>query len=366
MVYGMLILACCLVCLLVRIPKLRQIRCLGLVVMLTMTAVVSGVRSSDVGTDSPMYARLLGRFDRCSEYGFEVGYCLLNSAVHWSGASYTVLFVLESLLLYGVIGLFIYRFIEKRWWGFSCLMVFGTRMFFMALNISRQYIAVALCLLAFMLYGRGHRKSALGLVLFAMTFHLTAIVVLIVPFARRWVRSEHFESRSAAAVVAAFLMQFLDYGGIISWIAGFVPKYHHYQHDSLMGNTGTSVSLLAYTAALSAAYIVYMWRRRRNRRVGWPGDVCGTACFGRDDMLLAGAFFYVIMSDAFAGVGTLSRVSVFFTMFFVWLLTALLATLGSRMQIAVELLILAVSFLVCYRQVCIRGNFGVLPYRVFF
>lgn len=366
MVYGMLILACCVVCLLMRMPKLQQIRCLGLIVMMTMTAIVSGLRSSDVGTDGPMYARLIGHSDRCLEYGFEAGYCLLNSAVHWSGVTYTVLFVLESLLLYGAIGLFIYRYVEKRWWGFSCLMIFGTRMFFMAMNISRQYIAAALCLLAFMLYERRRRKSALGLVLLAMTFHITAIVVLLVPLIGRWARSERFEFQSAAAVVVAFLMQFLDYGGIISWIAGFIPKYRHYQHDSLMDNTGTSASLMAYTLALSVVYIVYMWRRKRNERAGGADDSCGIARCERDDLLLAGALVYVVVSDAFAGVGTLSRVSVFFTMFFIWLLTALLATLGKRMQIAVELLVLIVSFLVCYRQVYIRGNFGVLPYRTFF
>ncbi len=366
MVYGMLILACCSVCLLMRIPKLRRIRCFGLIVMLTLTAIVSGLRSSGVGTDSPMYERLVGHSDRCSEYGFEAGYCLLNSAIHWSGATYAVLFVLESLLLYGAIGLFIHRYVEKRWWGFSCLMIFGTRMFFMAMNISRQYIAVALCLLAFMLYERRRWKPALGLVLLAMTFHITAIVVLLVPLVRLWTRSERFEFQSAAVVVVAFLMQFLDYGGIISWIAGFIPKYRHYQHDSLMDNTGTSVSLLAYTLALSVVYIVYMWRRKRNKRVGGSDDACGIARCECDDLLLAGALVYVVVSDAFAGVGTLSRVSVFFTMFFVWLLTALFATLGKRMQIAVELLVLVMSFLVCYRQVYIRGNFGVLPYKVFF
>ena len=53
-------------------------------------------------------------------------------------------------------------------------------------------------------------------------------------------------------------------------------------------------------------------------------------------------------------------------MFFIWLLAALLAALSERMQIAVELVILAASFLMCYRQVYIRGNFGVLPYKVFF
>ena len=48
--------------------------------------------------------------------------CLVNNAMHWLG-SYTVLLVLENMLLYCAIGLFIYRYIEERWWGFSCLMV---------------------------------------------------------------------------------------------------------------------------------------------------------------------------------------------------------------------------------------------------
>ncbi len=366
MVYGVLILVCCLICLLMRIPKLRQVQCFGLVMMLAMMAVVSGLRSSVVGTDGPMYARLIEHYDRCSEYGFEIGYCLLNGAVYSVGATYTALFILESFLLYGVVGLFIYRYIEKRWWGFSCLMIFGTRTFFMALNVSRQYIAVAMCLFAFILYERGRWKSALGVVLLAMTFHITSIVMLLLPLVRWWVRSERFGLQSSVVVVVAFLMQFLDYGGIVSWVAGFIPKYRHYQHDSLMDNTGTSASMVVYTLALSAVYIVYMWRRRRNKCVAQPNDTCEVVRFKCDEsLLLSGALIHVVLSDAFAGIGTLSRMSIFFTIFFVWLLTALLDTLNKRMQVAVELVILVAAFLVCYRQVYIRGNFGVLPYRMF-
>ena len=151
MVYGVLILVCCAVCLLMRMPRLQRFRHMGLMSMLAMMAVVSALRSSDVGTDGPMYARLLRHPGSCRRYGFETGYCLVNNAMHWL-ESYTVLLVLENMLLYCAIGLFIYRYIEERWWGFSCLMVFGTRMFFMAMNVSRQYIAVALCMFAFMLY----------------------------------------------------------------------------------------------------------------------------------------------------------------------------------------------------------------------
>ena len=95
--------------------------------------------------------------------------------MHWLG-SYTVLLVLENMLLYCAIGLFIYRYIEERWWGFSCLMVFGTRMIFMAMNVSRQYIAVALCMFAFMLYVRKRKTLALAVVLLAVTFHITSIL----------------------------------------------------------------------------------------------------------------------------------------------------------------------------------------------
>ena len=363
MVYGVLMLVCCMLCLLMRIPRLRQFRCFGLVMMLTMMTTISGLRSSNVGTDSPMYARLLRYSGKCLKYNFEAGYCLLNGAIYWSGATYSVLFVLESLLLYSVIGLFIYQYVEERWWGFSCLMIFGMRTFFTALNISRQYIAVALCMLAFMLYERKRWKLALGLVLLAMTFHITSIVVLLLPFVRWWAQSEHFELQSIAAVVVTFLIQFFDCGGIIVWVAGFIPKYRHYQHDSLMNNTGTSIFWMLYTLALSSVYIAYVWRKRlsqsNNVREGVQSEC-------NEPLLLAGALIYVVMVNAFAGVGTLNRMSIFFTMFFIWLLAALLAALSERMQIAVELVILAASFLMCYRQVYIRGNFGVLPYKVFF
>lgn len=364
MVYGVLVLVCCALCLLMRVPALRHFRCAGLIAMLVMTAMISALRSSSVGTDGPMYERLIRRPNTCLHYGFEAGYCLLNHAMHWLG-SYTVLLVLESVLLYAAIGLFIYRYIDEQWWGFSCLMVFGTRTFFMAMNISRQYIAVALCVFAFMLYERRHWKLALGLVLLAMTFHITSIVVLLVPVVEWWqCHAKRFEVQSTVAVAVAFAMQFLDYGGIINWVAGFVPKYRHYQHDSLMEYTGTSVVWVLYTLAVSAVFIVYVWRERKSDdQFGHEKEMVQL-----DDgsPLLAGALICVVMTDIFAGVDTLSRMSVFFVMFFIWLLTALLATLGKRSQIAVEILVLVVSFLTCYRQVYARGNFGVLPYKMFF
>ena len=363
MVYGVLILVCCAVCLLMRMPRLQRFRHMGLMSMLAMMAVVSAVRSSDVGTDGLMYARLFRHPGSCRRYGFETGYCLVNNAMHWLG-SYTVLLVLENMLLYCAIGLFIYRYIEERWWGFSCLMVFGTRMFFMAMNVSRQYIAVALCMFAFMLYVRKRKMLALAVVLLAVTFHITSIVMLLIPLVEWWIRhARRFGLQSTMLIAVAFMMQFLDYGGIISWVAGFIPKYRHYQHDSLMGNEGTSVFWVLYTLAVSAAYIIYVWRKRRMAGCSEPERE-----ISRSDTssLLAGALIYVVMTDAFAGVGTLSRMAVFFTMFFVWLLAALLSTLGKRMQLAVELAVLAASLFMCYRQVYVRGNFGVLPYKMFF
>ena len=364
MAYGLLVLICCAVCLLMRIPRLNRFRYAGLMVMLAMMAAVSALRSSDVGTDGAMYMQVFHHPGSCRRHGFEIGYCLTNSAIHWLG-SYTVLLVLENVLLYGVIGLFICRYIKERWWGFSCLMLFGTRTFFMAMNISRQYIAVALCMLAFMLYERKHARLALCLVLLAITFHITSIVILLIPAVEWWQRrARRFEIQSTVVIVMAFAMQFLDYGGIISWIAGFVPKYRHYQHDSLMGNTGTSMVWVLYTLAVSSAFIVYVWRRRKLADCFDCEDE--TAQSGHESLLLAGALICVTMTDAFAGVDTLSRMSVFFVMFFIWLLTALLSTFGQRVQIAVELLVLAVSFLICYRQVYARGNFGVLSYKMFF
>lgn len=366
MVYGVLVLVCCALCLLIRVPRLRRFRCVGLIAMLSMMSVVAALRSINVGTDGRMYMRLFEHPDRCLKYGFETGYCVLDYLTHWSG-SYTVLLVLESVLLYAAIGLFIYRYIDEQWWGFSCLMVFGTRTFFMAMNISRQYIAVALCMFAFMLYERRHWKSALGLVLLSMTIHITSIALLLIPAVAWWRRhARHFELQSTIVVAVAFLMQFLDYGGIINWMAGFIPKYRHYQYDSLMGNTGTSMVWVLYTLAVSAAYIVYVWRKRKSDELPRFEFESEASQPDRESLLLAGALVYVAMTNAFAGVDTLSRMSIFFTMFFIWLLTALLDTLDGRMRVAVELLILVASFLICYRQVYVRGNFGVLPYKMFF
>lgn len=67
-------------------------------------------------------------------------------------------------------------------------MVFGTRMFFMAMNVSRQYIAVALCMFAFMLYVRKRKTLALAVVLLAVTFHITSIVMLLIPLVEWWIR----------------------------------------------------------------------------------------------------------------------------------------------------------------------------------
>lgn len=367
MVYGVLVLVCCALCLLIRVPRLRRFRCVGLIAMLSMMSVVAALRSINVGTDGRMYMRLFEHPDRCLKYGFETGYCVLDYLTHWSG-SYTVLLVLESVLLYAAICLFIYRYIDEQWWGFSCLMVFGTRTFFMAMNISRQYIAVALCMFAFMLYERRHWKSALGLVLFSMTIHITSIALLLIPAVAWWRRhARHFELQSTIVVAVAFLMQFLDYGGIINWVAGFIPKYRHYQYDSLMGNTGTSMVWVLYTLAVSAAYIVYVWRKRKSDELPRFESESEASQPDRESLLLAGALVYVAMTNAFAGVDTLSRMSIFFTMFFIWLLTALLDTLdGTHAGRAVELLILVASFLICYRQVYVRGDFGVLPYKMFF
>ena len=165
-----------------------------------------------------MYARLLRHSGKCLKYNFEAGYCLLNGAIHWSGATYSVLFVLESLLLYSAIGLFIYQYVEERWWGFSCLMIFGMRTFFTALNISRQYIAVACaCLRSCCTNGNAGARAGFGAACHDLPYHIHRGTAS--PFREMVGAIRALRTAVHSGCRRNFLIQFFDCGGIIVWVA---------------------------------------------------------------------------------------------------------------------------------------------------
>jgi hypothetical protein len=326
-----------------------------LVLSLAMMALVSGFRSFTVGTDSPMYVAILDSPRNCPT---EKGYCLLNGTLNYFGMSYTVLFVIESILLYTAIGLFICFYIDQAWWGFACLMLIGTRIFFIAMNISRQYVAVALVLLALLLFEEDHKIPSLILMGISITVHYSASVALIALLILPWVRSKNFKKTSIIIVLLSFIVHFANLTSFANQLAVHVSKYEGYSGNLLSTSSGSPSIWTLYSLLLSCIFIALIVLKDDE-------DSYNTLIKTKNKesaILLSGSFCFVVTNNLFPADTLLNRSTEYFSIFLIWMCYAFLCKLNRRLSRIMGFVVLIIFFYFCYIQVYERANFGVVPY----
>ncbi|WEV65561.1 EpsG family protein [Bifidobacterium sp. ESL0764] len=332
--------------------------CLSMAILILIT----GLRNSSVGTDSEMYVGILTNpFKHCPT---EIGYCIVNRGLFALGLPYTVLFLLEGLILYTAMGLFIYWYIDERWWMIASLLLIVTHVFFYAMNASRQYLAVALVCLALMFFEKKHLIWAIILVLGAATMHKTALLGFIPMLLTYFAKSEKFRRFSIIAVVASFFLQFINYMPIFTWVGQRIGKYQQYQQGKGMAayTSSSTAYWIAYSLAVSIVYVFYIVNQLRNKEIETDASA-----LRRSSFLISGSLSYVVLMNVFAANWLLNRLSEYFIIFFIWLLCACLQSLSNHtFRITATVTVLLLFTVACFVQVYIKGNYGVLPYLFFF
>lgn len=191
---------------------------------------VAALRSPAVGTDYAVYLREFQDAarpfsDLTRDYPFEWGYLLFTKCLRWVSGNPVWFAAATSGCILLPIARLIYRYSRIPWLS-VCL--FATLLFYaMSLTAIREYLALAILLSGLPVLKKS-RLLFCVFVLAAASFHLTALLFLLVPlfYGVQWTR------RTVLLFLAAGTAAFFLAGHVIDWIAVFVPKYGLYRFST--------------------------------------------------------------------------------------------------------------------------------------
>lgn len=198
--------------------KLNQITILFSCFLLV---IISGFRTLDVGTDTSTYNFLFEMTGQMSlrevfSHFYEIFYTISCWILYQLGGDYYSLMLLESILLMGSIYYFIRRDSEIPWLSIVLFMAFGY--FHQSMNISRQFIAIAISLIGF--HFLLHHKTKLFLIygVAAVCFHISALITFgFYPLVKISFKKKEFLLIAVAAMVFVFK------GYLLTIIMGLLP-----------------------------------------------------------------------------------------------------------------------------------------------
>lgn len=315
---------------------------------LFLIALVSGLRRFDIGTDTAMYVAFYISPNQCIDNNVELGYCFLNSILGSSGQEYTLLLLIESLLLYLSLGIFIYKFIDERFWGIALLMLYGIRLIFISMNISRQYLAISIGVFAFIAFFRKQKFVGSIIAVLAMSVHFSAIIIFLFPMFKNISR---YRKICLLLVISSFLFSFIDISGILNYISSFNIKYQGYAETTIFyRESQLSPFQLFYAFLCSVIIIVLLFVNRK---------------IVLNNFLFSGALLYVMLSNFFCGMNVVSRISDFYLPFFIWAYCEVFKCMEIQKRILVLPFTTFICLLVCWIEISQYGHFDVYPYYSF-
>ena len=219
---------------------------LYLAVCCAVLIVFAGLRGHTVGADTALYLDALNyyaSFDKGSilsaemiyPYDFEPGYFLFTKLCAFFGIGQTAFLFIVAVLIY----LPLFVFLRGRSSNpFLSICIYFAFFYCYSLGIFRQMIAMSMVLVALMLAERRNPIGFLLVVLFAATFHTTALIAL--PF--------YFLHRVNPGKLVYFVFPaigfFLIFGRFFAELAvELFPRYENYL-DVLGGSQGLSGYLM--------------------------------------------------------------------------------------------------------------------------
>lgn len=180
----------------------------------------------------------------------EWGWRLINGLANLLVGSVQGVFFFSSLLIYGLIGWTLYR--ESSYAAYPLLAwVLNIPFYWESLTILRQYVAIAICLLAAKQWLDGRRGSFFALVATAALFHVTAVACIVIPVLA-CCRSRMLMLMAAGGIAVLLSTTLADLIASIELLA----KFQAYFDGTIEAAGETSTGLVIYARALVAIVLV--------------------------------------------------------------------------------------------------------------
>ena len=276
-----------------------------------LLSVVEGLRAYDVGTDTHLY---VGRFMGEDCLRPEIGYKIFEAIVKLFTSNPTIFLIILALLINGIILAAIY--FNSRTPVASVLLYMLMYYYFNTYNTARQYIAVAISLIAFYFAVRRKWFFFALMIALAMCFHSTSMVCIVLAaagFVRgkdevkdniESVRESNYDEHKKALriqtlvvllTVAASLACYFLLDDIIAIAVTIFPKYAYYltgKESYLLEEGGGISQPVVYTSILLALLIFVPAENRYKRSLLVPACVAVIFSFLQMRVLHAARFLW--------------------------------------------------------------------------
>ena len=209
----------------------KVLKIIFLVLTFCILFILSAFRSANIGNDTYEYLQMYNKFGQALnifeiDTDIEMGFVIINKILYSINPSSIFLLIVTSALILSVMLIFIYKNSNMVW--LSVFLFINFRIYYFTLSGIRQSIALAIVLVSYKFLTEKKAIPFVITVLLASTFHMSAILFLIVyP-----ISNIKYTKRVLAQymVIGIFLLSLFNV--FITLVFRFFPKYRVYLTSS--------------------------------------------------------------------------------------------------------------------------------------
>lgn len=223
-----------------------------LAVMGIILTSVSALRNISVGTDTITYYNIFNWVngfsgsikEAANQSNIEYGYLYLNRLIYHLNGNFKCLLVLVSIIT--VVSIIIFISLYSLDFLMSIIIFLGLTYYFIGFNISRQFLAISLCLLAACFTKFNKKYISLIMIAIACSIHTSAIAFLLL-----WILTKLKVSKKQFFIVLGCGIVFaLPSVRILSRIMENSERYSHFLSDTANTKSITGILLVVALIAL--------------------------------------------------------------------------------------------------------------------
>ncbi|MBD5370063.1 MAG: EpsG family protein [Bacteroides sp.] len=289
-----------------RLDKERAVRYLPLLLAMGWLTLLTSFRGQSIGNDTADYmmifedVSLAGNYQLLN-YRYEFGFLWLNQIfsaiipdVHlWIAACG----VFTCMTFYN----FIRRYSDDYFLSLIFFITLGT--WGQTMNILRQMLAIAICLISCRFILKNEGLKFLGCIFLATTLHYTAIIFIVAWWMNRITPS----IRNICLFIILSILISINFGSVINSVFTVFTQYEHYGTSQYFGD----VKMATYMKISVSSLLCGLWLIARTGRVAGLTPVLSKMDKLSFNLMLAGLCILIISVN----FNLLDRVATYFSIF---------------------------------------------------
>lgn len=308
-----------------------------------------GFRAYSVGTDTMNYLqRIFIKIDNIKFTFVEPLYLILNIVIAKLGGDYTSLLILLGFVMFIPLVISITKLSNKP--SISMFLFITLGMFCQSMNAMRQYIALVYILLGLtvLLKYKWGDFAFIGFVVFAILFHKTAIVsLLLIPLKYLKLNWKTLLAALVFMIVALLLAPY-----IIKLFDSFMNTdyYNNYVDRGIGGSIIENVITIIVVSAATIGMLIFKKLINRDDAKKYDFFVWMFVLFGMTKII---SIFSIPLID---------RVGIYFFISIVLIAPIILKCLPEKLKTATKAIMVVACSLFFIYLIQIRGAYGAYPY----